>query len=810
MDESNPFDPKKQPQIVFKAQLSFCTVTGTLIFLFFCLMRYKLPLLYSIRSYRKYHIRKLPHNVFGWMSVLYKINENDILEVAGLDAFVFLSFFKMCIKILFTFSLFAVLIISPLRYLFTGHYDKDSMTISKGSKHEGNPMYERYMWLCFAYVFTGLVLYFLFKQTEMVIKTRQRYLGSQNSITDRTIRISNIPKSLTNPEGLKEFIESLGIGSVEKATIVCDYKPLRKLFEKRSKVLQKLEMAYSDLYGLKINILTQYDVPSTSIDLPSRSRKSEMCLTSVDSAEGVVPELTPVLPSHPKSKRPMKKVGFNKRVDLFNFYAASLLRIDEKINQLKQNNSFKPIQHALVTMTSVADAQMAAQAVFSPNIFQMITHLAPAPNDVNWDNINLSSRTRIIRRNVIELMIFVFSAFLVFPISSIANLLNVQTIQKFVPKFGEYLLDHKWVAYAVTGLLPTYLFTLINVGLPYFISYLTRQQGFISKGDMELSILRKNFWYIFFNLFLFFTLFGTLSNYWSLLNDTTKIAYLLAGSIKKLSLFYIDLILLQGLTMFPFKLLQIGDLATIFWKYGICFSWTTPRDYRTLIYKPAVFDFGFILPQHLLIFIITLIYSVISTKIVVSGLMYFVLGFYTYKYQLVYSMVHLQHSTGKSWPIIFRRVCLGLFFLQLTMSSTLALEGAFVLSGCIVPLFGTTLAALFSFEKNYLPLLNYIALDSIKHPSNQIYQDDEPEEQVNILPAGTNALRRKKSTFDEEREESQKYIYPLLLDPMDGPCIGFSGELVDTVRYKKEVNPDGQVFILSDVRRKEWIQDEYN
>ena len=59
--------------------------------------------------------------------------------------------------------------------------------------------------------------------------------------------------------------------------------------------------------------------------------------------------------------------------------------------------------------------------------------------------------------------------------------------------------------------------------------------------------------YIFVNLFLVFTTFGTAS-----FVDTTKIAFDLARSLRDLSMFYVDLIILQGLGIFPFKLLWWG------------------------------------------------------------------------------------------------------------------------------------------------------------------------------------------------------------------------------------------------------------
>lgn len=763
LDDDLPpaYDPRAQTQTVFKVQLYVCTSLGLLIFALFCFVRYKFPIVYSIRPYRNKKIKKLPNDFFSWIKILYQINSDELLQVAGLDSYVFLCFFRMSIKILFTLSILGITLLSPLRYFLTGQFEKDeSFNIYKfahycieshwnfnvinilkkkgdGSDPEdGEPAEsESFLLICalFTYIFTALVYYFLFKETVHVIRMRQRCLGSQRSLTDRTIYISNIPNVLKEENTLKDHIETLGIGKVESVHVVHNYSELRKLFNERDSIIHRLEVLYSRYHGLDIHIFSKTDIPSTTLktykscELPKNG--DIIYSPGLNSFDDRTPLLKVMDSTNNEVPRPKMRLSFfGEEIDAINYYSKELVIIDEKIKDLKSCNKFEPSSHAFVIMDNVKDAQMAAQAVFSPNVFQLITRLAPAPMDVNWDNLLIKARALFIRKNVIEVLIFTFSVLLIIPIRYISSLLNVNSIKKMWPEFGNYLLNHDTVRTVVVGLLPTYLFTLINVTLPYGISFLSGLQGLISKVDVQLEVIKKNFLYIFFNLFLVFTLFGTLSSYKALLSDTTKIAPLLAASMKSLSLFYVDLILLQGLTMFPFKLLQVGDLFLIFWQYVLCSTWQTPRDYRNLFYKPTVFDVGLILPQHILILIITIIYSVISTKIVSSGLVYFILGFYVYKYQLVYSMVHLQHSTGKVWPIIFRRVCLGLFFFHLTMFGTFALERSFISASLIVPLFPTTIIALIFFNNNYSPLLHYIALDAIKTSgeSVDIDTDDSP------------------------------------------------------------------------------------
>lgn len=89
-----------------------------------------------------------------------------------------------------------------------------------------------------------------------------------------------------------------------------------------------------------------------------------------------------------------------------------------------------------------------------------------------------------------------------------------------------------------------------------------------SQGDIDMSVIAKNFFFVFFNYFIVFTLLGAASNFYDIykrfedtFKDTTQVAYLLAGSLQGLTPFYTNLIILQGIGLFPFRLLEFGSVA---------------------------------------------------------------------------------------------------------------------------------------------------------------------------------------------------------------------------------------------------------
>lgn len=296
---------------------------------------------------------------------------------------------------------------------------------------------------------------------------------------------------------------------------------------------------------------------------------------------------------------------------------------------------------------------------------------------------------------------------------------------------------------------------LTNLGLSH-------QQGMISEGDVQLSVISKNFFFVFFNFFLVFTALGTAAmapdNLGSIpLRDT---ANQLAQSIEDLRNFYVNYIILQALGLFPFRLLEFGSVFT----YPLnLMGAKTPRDYAELV-QPPIFTYGFALPQNILIFLICIVYSVLkhSWQILLPGLVYFIIGFYVYKYQLLYAMDHHQHSTGKSWIMVVDRIVVGLIIFQVTVAGQLALRGAVKRSVGIIPLIIATFWFHHLYSRSYKPLMDFIALRSIRGAEHEVDHDlreQRYDQEVESNPWGT------EPAVDESRENGLRFINPSMIAP---------------------------------------------
>ena len=390
-------------------------------------------------------------------------------------------------------------------------------------------------------------------------------------------------------------------------------------------------------------------------------------------------------------------------------------------------------------MDSVAASQMAIQAVLDPSPLQLIASQSPSPADMIWTNTYLSRRSRILRSwsvtSLIVLLTLFWSVFFV----GIASLLTLESLTKIFPQLPKLLKNHKNIRALLRGQLPTLIASLLMVLVPYLYYWLSWYQGFISQGDVELSAISKNFFFTFFNFFVVFTISGAGFKSLDFLGqigdalgrNVETIAFTFARALQQLLNFYVNFIILQGLGLFPFRLLEMGSVS-LYPVYRI--GAKTPRDYAELV-QPPIFSYGFYLPTALLIFIICMVYSVLreSWQILLAGLVYFALGHFVYKYQLLYAMDNQQQATGRAWVMICDRIFVGLVFFQLATTGQLLLKTAITRGVLMLPLMIATIWIAIGYGRTYKPLMKFIALRSVKLGEQYTDHDPPPDASVDSL-----------------------------------------------------------------------------
>ncbi|KAL6250553.1 hypothetical protein RBB50_002855 [Rhinocladiella similis] len=740
-----------------KVQIFISVGLGLSAFLSFCVLRPKWTSLYHARKKQSdaaSRLPELPKTLFGWIPVLYKISQEEVLASAGLDAYAFLSFFRYAIKYLSVTLFFSLTVILPVNYQFTGQplfpnpingtepddgndlvFQIDPQKPKKGVIEKDNS----YLWMytVFVYFFTFVAIYLLIQETKNIIRIRQAYLGTQATITDRTLRLSGIPTEMRSEEAIKNFIEDLGIGKVDSVMLCRNWQTLDGLVSQRMKCLRKLEESWTVYLGHH-HSLRHSRVRHRQIDRLGDSEENGALLSRSEMEQAHAIPADRSRPTFSLRYGPLNM--YSKKIDAIDYYEEKLRMLDERIHALRTAD-FNPMPLAFVTMESTAACQMAIQAILDPKPGQLLASLAPPPADVVWKNTYLSRNHRMVRSWSIMIFIGLLTIFWAAAVAPLAGLLSIEVIDKVLPGLAAALEEHEIIRSLVQTGLPTLLFSLLALAVPYLYDWLSNQQGMTSQGDVELSVISKNFFFTFFNLFIVFTIWGSATNFYEfwqglrdILRDTAGIAYAVAKALEQLSPFYINLIILQGLGLFPFRLLEVGSVALYpFYLIGA----KTPRDYAELA-RPPIFSYGFYLPQTMLIFIICIVYSVLPSSwlITLFGLVYFCIGGFIHKYQLLYAMEHRQHSTGQAWPMICNRI--------ITV---------------LAPILVITVWFTVYFQRTYVPLMKFIALRSIDRQSYL----DLPTPSETPWDRDTDYGR----TVDTDPSTGLRYVNPNLVQPLE-------------------------------------------
>ena len=129
--------------------------------------------------------------------------------------------------------------------------------------------------------------------------------------------------------------------------------------------------------------------------------------------------------------------------------------------------------------------------MLDPTPLRLVAHLAPAANDIVWQNTYTTRRQRIIRGWSITVLSGIVSLLWAVPIAALSSFLDPDYLAKVLPSVAKFFNSKSLVAAFVQGFLPTLLYTIFNGLAPFIFDWLSSWQGFISVADAELSNVSK-------------------------------------------------------------------------------------------------------------------------------------------------------------------------------------------------------------------------------------------------------------------------------------------------------------------------------
>ncbi|EGN97135.1 hypothetical protein SERLA73DRAFT_169572 [Serpula lacrymans var. lacrymans S7.3] len=705
-DDSDPELPPGSPPTYkfegpwFTTQVLLSLSIGVTSFLLFSYCRTRWPLLFAPRTKLKGfspHEAHAHQAFFGWIMPTLRVSEYTVLQIVGLDAAVLLNFFKMSFYLFSLCSVFAVAILMPMNWKVSTHPLPPSHDWLDLISDANSYLTVHFL---FTYLFTFLALRFIYKNYRRFIRSRQLYsLELVHSIPARTVMVTRLPNHLQSERTLAEYFENMGL-SVESVTVCREVDTLKRLIDLRTQALLKMESAWTKYVGN----------PST--------------VESYDPSENVMPPLSDVEPSFvenqpsrfvvPHRQRPTIRPGwFSKKVDALEYLEMKFKEADEKVKKWRRTGRFKATHIAFITFEKMSSAQIAVQTANAPDPFECKACAAPEPRDIIWSNMSLQPNASVARELIVLGCMALLLFFWIFPITALASLLSYKEIQKSLPWLGRLIDSNDKIRAIVQNSLPSVVMITLNALLPFILEALTYVQGYRARSWIEYSLMRKYFLFLLVNVVFIFLLAST---YWQLVQDLAnspaKIPEKLAEALSqgRARHFFLSYVILQGLGIMPLQLLNLGIvLPRLILRI---FFTRTPRDFAELNAPPMV-NYGVVYPQAILMFVITLLYSVVQPMIVIFGAIYFGMAYVVYKYKLLFVFYKPYESQGQAWPLTFIRLIWGILIFLVFMTGIFILRKSYVLSSLLAPLILGTLLWSWYIDKTFKPLSKFVCLSSV-------------------------------------------------------------------------------------------------
>ncbi|KAE9975061.1 hypothetical protein EG328_003480 [Venturia inaequalis] len=656
-------------------------------FSFFLLVRNYLwaKRIYQPRSFLiplKSRIKPPPSNPFRWIHTVFKIKEDpEVLYKAGMDAYFFLRYLSMNLKI-FTPALCLILpILLPLNYhggvaeqeINGVRYDVKGLdTLAWGNVSPSNT--GRYWAHCILAIMLIVWVCYVFHQELMhyVVK-RQEYLtssGHRLKASSTTVLVTDIPKDLCTIEALEELYGDFPGGNREH----------EKAGKRESSA--NVTDGNREPSGIEMESTEQASVsPAFVEEIRAMSVKEacERCLQyDQDTKAAWTHYLTP-------DQRPKMWIAdtkhawawhipiffrlFSTKVDTIYYCRRELARLNDEVESAGQTlDAYKKNRSAFIQFNTQKAAHLACQAVADVNPRKMTSRSVEiSPADINWPSLNLSWKARYIHRVIffllflVAILVFGIISFITGSLSSASAFGNSISWLSWIAKLPPWLLSF------VQGTLPPVIQVILLSGpLPIVLRSMTNKtRGALTESEGERSLQLWYFIFLLIELFIIPTLSsGLLATIQDLIQSPGNVTTVLAKNLPTASNYYFSFLIVQALSISASSITQTIRLFNFYVLGGT----NTPDSVFAKLSFTNRTRIGSNIPWYTTFAVIGLAYSVIAPLILVFMIITFSLFWVVIKNNILYVIrTGDVDGGGLFFPSAINQTFTGLYFLEICL-----------------------------------------------------------------------------------------------------------------------------------------------
>ncbi|KAL0135108.1 DUF221-domain-containing protein [Mucor lusitanicus] len=719
-DDQKNFDNSTS---TFTSALWFNAVLAIGFFGAFFILRTTRPQTYAPRTYAVAKERRpppLPTGFGRWIIAIFRIKDEDLIKSMGLDRFMVLKLLRMGMVTFSLYSLVAIPILFPIITINQGN-NPGLTYLTMGNVIDDNRTWAHCLLAC---ILSGLVWYYTFRETHIYVDLRRKFLLSPDyaeTVAARTIYVPSIPKNVNNPEDLERIFSKFP-GGVRRIWLNRKLDDLPELVQKRQKAALSLEASITKA------ILATYKHHIKVGD--KKNQVDEESLTQSD-----IPEK--IRPTHRESSLPIPLPCFGHKVDTINFYHNQIKELNESITEKQSDaHNLKQCNSAFIEFNQQIAAHMAAQSLMHKKAMQMAPRtIGISPSDVIWENMNIRSFERMMRR---FLSISATAAIIIFwaaPVIFVQAVANLETLSQALPFLSGINNLGPTAVGIIQGILPAVALAILISLVPIIFTILSTKEGIPQKSFVQLSVLHKFFFFQLIDVVLVSTISGgvmTMANeIKNLAENPFGIINILSENLPKASTFFITFVMLQSTNQSGQAMLQ---LVPYLLSYIMPMFNTTPRDIYNAKKSCPIVNLGTLIPAQTVIFVLGLEYGVISPLILPFVCLFFILQYFVYLYQFLYVYEIPYETAGRAFPRAIRHIYIGLLISQLTLIGLFAIrKGARGQMGLMIACLIGTSFALYYYDCAFKPLFKYLPVSIFEDVDMDTKKNDDLLKDNNVL-----------------------------------------------------------------------------
>lgn len=549
----------------------------------------------------------------SWFPSIFRINMQRLLTRCGPDASHYMSFQQHLMILMAIITVFAIGVILPINFQGTLQGGVQSFGHTTLSNLEPR---SRWLWV---HVFVSFLLVPL---AILIMRRCSGQIPNGTALTSRTIMITHISRLHRNTEDIRNYI-AVRYPDLEIKDVQIAYK---------IKKLAKLEKERERVHEAKVYCQTNHRT-----DMLVQPRGCIICCPC-------------------------------KTVNALDFYTQEEQRLTNLVLEERQRALERPLGIAFVTLASEAAVEYVIQTFVPGSLRNWNIVKAPSPSDIQWENLEISTRNWYLKAVIINLLLFIVLFFLTTP-AIVVNLFNSFTtsqenfIRKVSPLLSEFL--------------PTLLLLSVSALMPVIVAYSDEWMSHWTKSKQNHATMRKTFSFLLFMVLILPSLGLTSAQalvQWSLQPKNITLRWECVFLADK-GAFFVNYVITSALIGTALELLRFPELAMYVLRFLLIRSDAEKVTIRKEIL--AEFPFGIHYTWTLLIFTISTVYSLTCPLITPFGLLYLGLKHLVDKHNLyyVYRPITMCGDGQKIHASAVLMVRVAIAMLQLIMAAFAVLRG---------------------------------------------------------------------------------------------------------------------------------------